>query len=336
MNDISLAELYDDSLSLNDGALRVPGYSMDGWYGRIYRGCGYFDPDKPIKRFTKAELHDLLHKEPTKIKVDGVNLTYMGLIPQIRKSYLSKDVESMQPHVRAFVDRVVTFTTCPDCDGTRLSELARSSKIAGRNIAELCAMQISDLAEWLRGAGGADRRSRCSMRSSHTLDAFVADRARLPVPRPPCWHPVGRRGAAHQDDPPPGLVAHRRHLRVRRADRRTAPPRHRAHERAAAASCATRATPCWWSSTSPRPSRSPTTSSTWARARAAQAARSSTRAPSTACAAPTPPRADTSATGLRSRTLCGPADRVARGAWRQHPQSPATWTWTSPSASSSR
>ena len=150
VNDISLAELYDDSLSLNDGALRVPGYSMDGWYGRIYRGCGYFDPDKPIKRFTKAELHDLLHKEPTKIKVDGVNLTYMGLIPQIRKSYLSKDVESMQPHVRAFVDRVVTFTTCPDCDGTRLSELARSSKIAGRNIAELCAMQISDLAEWLR------------------------------------------------------------------------------------------------------------------------------------------------------------------------------------------
>jgi excinuclease ABC A subunit len=172
VNDISLAELYDDTLSLNDGALRIPGYSMDGWYGRIYRGCGYFDADKPIKRFTKAELHDLLHKEPTKIKVDGVNLTYMGLIPQIRKSYLSKDVESMQPHVRAFVERVVTFTTCPDCDGTRLSELARSSKIAGKDIAELCAMQISDLAEWLRAL---DEPTVAPLLDAlvATLDAFV-------------------------------------------------------------------------------------------------------------------------------------------------------------------
>ena len=104
---------------------------MDGWYGRIFRGCGFFDPDKPIEKFNKRELHDLLYKEPTKIKVDGINLTYAGLIPQIQKSFLSKDVDAMQPHIRAFVERAVTFTTCPDCDGTRLSEEARSSKIDG-------------------------------------------------------------------------------------------------------------------------------------------------------------------------------------------------------------
>src|SRR3954463_13597325 len=123
---------------------------MEGWYGRIYRGCGYFDPDKPIKKFNKRELHDLLYKEPTKIKVDGINLTYAGLIPQIQKSMLSKDVDAMQPHVRAFVERAVTFTTCPDCDGTRLSAAARSSKIKGINIADACAMEIRDLAGWIR------------------------------------------------------------------------------------------------------------------------------------------------------------------------------------------
>ncbi|MDQ6850096.1 MAG: excinuclease ABC subunit UvrA, partial [Actinomycetota bacterium] len=111
VNDIDLTQLYDDSLSLNEGALTIPGYSMDGWYGRIFTGCGFFDPDKPIKRFTKKERDDLLHKEPTKIKVDGINLTYEGLIPRIQKSMLSKDVDSLQPHVRAFVERAVTFTT---------------------------------------------------------------------------------------------------------------------------------------------------------------------------------------------------------------------------------
>ena len=151
VNDIDLSALYDDTRSLNEGALTIPGYSMEGWYGRIYRGCGWFDPDKPIRQYTKRELHDLLYKEATKIKVDGVNLTYLGLIPQIQKSYLSKDVEAMQPHVRAFVERAVTFTTCPECDGTRLSQAARSSKIAGVSIADACAMQISDLAGWVRG-----------------------------------------------------------------------------------------------------------------------------------------------------------------------------------------
>src|SRR5438874_13489375 len=152
VTDFDLSALYDDSLSLNEGALTIPGYSMDGWYGRIYRGCGFFDPDKPIRRYTKKELHDLLHKEPTKIKVDGINLTYEGLIPKIQKSMLSKDVDSLQPHVRAFVERAVTFTTCPECDGTRLSDGARSSRINGINIADACAMQISDLAVWVRGA----------------------------------------------------------------------------------------------------------------------------------------------------------------------------------------
>jgi excinuclease UvrABC ATPase subunit len=150
VSDFDLSALYDDSLSLNAGALTVPGYSMDGWYGRIYRGCGWFDPDKPIRDFTKKELNDLLYKDATKIKVDGVNLTYLGLIPQIQKSMLSKDVEAMQPHIRAFVERAVTFTTCPECDGTRLSKEARSSKIDEKNIADACAMQISDLAEWVR------------------------------------------------------------------------------------------------------------------------------------------------------------------------------------------
>jgi excinuclease UvrABC ATPase subunit len=151
VTDFDLAALYDDSLSLNEGALTIPGYSMDGWYGRIYRGSGFFDPDKPIRKYNKRELHDLLHKEPTKIKVDGINLTYEGLIPKIQKSFLSKDVDAMQPHIRAFVERAVTFSTCPDCDGTRLSKEARSSKIKGKSIADICAMQISDLGDWVRG-----------------------------------------------------------------------------------------------------------------------------------------------------------------------------------------
>jgi excinuclease UvrABC ATPase subunit len=143
--------LYDDTKSLNAGALTIPGYSVDGWFGRIFSGCGFFDPDKPIRQFTKRQLHDLLYKEPTKIKVDGINLTYQGLIPKLQNSMLSKDVDSMQPHIRAFVERVVTFTVCPECNGTRLSETARSSTIEGINIADACAMQISDLADWVRG-----------------------------------------------------------------------------------------------------------------------------------------------------------------------------------------
>src|SRR5919106_3847911 len=122
VSDFDLSALYDESKSLNDGALTIPGYSMDGWYGRIFRGSGFFDPDKPIRKFNKKELHALLYKEPTKIKVDGINLTYEGLIPTIQRSMLSKDVDAMQPHVRAFVERVVTFATCPDCGGTRLAE----------------------------------------------------------------------------------------------------------------------------------------------------------------------------------------------------------------------
>ncbi|WP_040805460.1 ATP-binding cassette domain-containing protein [Nocardia concava] len=151
VNDIDLTQLYDDSKSLREGPFTIPGYSMDGWYGRIFIGSGFFDPDKPIKKYNKRELADLLYKEPTKIKVEGINLTYEGLIPKIRKSMLSKDVDSLQPHVRAFVERAVTFQVCPECHGTRLSELTRSSKIKKINIADACAMQISDLAEWVRG-----------------------------------------------------------------------------------------------------------------------------------------------------------------------------------------
>ncbi|HEX9229403.1 MAG TPA: excinuclease ABC subunit UvrA, partial [Arthrobacter sp.] len=150
VSDFDLTALYDESKSLGEGALTVPGYSMDGWNGRIFSGAG-FDMDKPIAKFTKKEMHDLLYKEPTKIKVEGINLTYEGLIPKIQKSMLSKDVDAMQPHIRAFVERAITFQACPECEGTRLSPEARSAKIHGRNIAELCGMQISDLADWVRG-----------------------------------------------------------------------------------------------------------------------------------------------------------------------------------------
>src|SRR5687767_559747 len=172
VTDFDLSALYDDGKSLNEGALTIPGYTMDGWYGRIFRGCGFFDPDKPIKKYTKKELHDLLYKEPTKIKVHGINLTYEGLIPKIQKSFLSKDVDAQHPHIRAFVERAVTFTTCPECDGTRLSKEARSSKIKGINIADACAMQISDLAGWVRGL---DVPSVAPLQAAleETLDSFV-------------------------------------------------------------------------------------------------------------------------------------------------------------------
>jgi excinuclease ABC A subunit len=150
VSDFDLTALYDDSKSLGGGALTIPGYSMDGWYGRIFSGAG-FNMEKPINKFTKKELHDLLYKEPTKIKVEGINLTYEGIIPKIQKSMLSKDVDALQPHVRAFVERAITFTTCPDCGGTRLSQEALSSKIKGKNIADVCTMQITDLADWVRG-----------------------------------------------------------------------------------------------------------------------------------------------------------------------------------------
>jgi excinuclease UvrABC ATPase subunit len=172
VNDIDLTQLFDDSKSINEGAITIPGYSMEGWYGRIFRGSGFFDPDKPIRKYTKREFNDLVYKEPTKIKIEGINLTYAGLVPSIQKSFLSKDVDAMQPHIRAFVERAVTFQTCPECDGTRLSELARSSKIKRKNIAALCAMQISDLAEWI---GALDEPSVAPLLKSlkHTLDSFV-------------------------------------------------------------------------------------------------------------------------------------------------------------------
>ena len=151
VTDFDLTALYDDAKSLSEGAITIPGYSMEGWFGRIFAGSGFFKMDKPIAKFTKRELHDLLYKEPTKIKVEGINLTYEGLIPKISKSMLSKDPESMQPHIRAFVERAITFSPCPDCDGTRLAPEARSSKIGDLNIADVCAMQISDLAGWVRG-----------------------------------------------------------------------------------------------------------------------------------------------------------------------------------------
>jgi excinuclease ABC A subunit len=172
VTDFDLAALMDESKSLNEGAVTVPGMTMNGWQGRIWRGCGFFDPDKPIAKYTKKQRHDLLYKEATKIKVEGINLTYLGLIPQIQKSMLSKDVDAMQPHVRAFVERVVTFQTCPDCVGTRLNEAARSSTIGGTSIADACALQISDLAAWVHDL---DEPSVAPLLTAlgETLDSFV-------------------------------------------------------------------------------------------------------------------------------------------------------------------
>ncbi len=172
VTDIDLSQLYDDSKSLNEGAIAVPGYTGGGWNSRLYSASGFVDPDKPIRKYTKKERHDFLHHEPVRMKIAGINMTYEGLIPRIQKSMLSKDADAMQPHVRAFVDRAVTFTTCPECGGTRLSEAARSSRINGINIAEVCAKQISDLAEWVRGL---DEPSVAPLLVAlgETLDSFV-------------------------------------------------------------------------------------------------------------------------------------------------------------------
>ncbi|HEY5033000.1 MAG TPA: excinuclease ABC subunit UvrA, partial [Actinomycetes bacterium] len=151
VTELDLAQLFDEEKSIAEGAITVPGYTGGGWNSRLYAESGFFDADKPIRKFTKEELHDFLHHEPVRMKIAGINMTYEGLIPRIQKSMLSKDTEAMQPHIRAFVDRAVTFAACPECGGTRLSEGARSSKINSINIADACAMQISDLAEWVRG-----------------------------------------------------------------------------------------------------------------------------------------------------------------------------------------
>jgi excinuclease UvrABC ATPase subunit len=172
VSDIDLTQLYDESKSLAEGAITVPGYKAGGWSVRYFTESGFLDPDKPINKYTKNELHDFLYKEPVKVKINNINLTYEGLIPQIQKSFLSKDVDALQPHIRAFVERAVTFTACPECGGTRLNEAARSSKIKGINIAEVCAMQISDLAEWVRGL---DEPSVAPLLKTlgETLDSFV-------------------------------------------------------------------------------------------------------------------------------------------------------------------
>ncbi|MEU7381863.1 excinuclease ABC subunit UvrA [Streptomyces sp. NPDC042207] len=172
VSDVDLTQLYDDSKSLTEGALTIPGYKPGGWNYRLYSESGFIDADKPIKKYTEQELHDFLHREPTRMKIAGINMTYEGLIPRIQKSMLSKDREAMQPHIREFVDRAITFTDCPECGGTRLSEAARSSRIGGTSIADACAMQISDLAEWVRRL---DEPSMAPLLATlqQTLDSFV-------------------------------------------------------------------------------------------------------------------------------------------------------------------
>ncbi len=172
VTDIDLTQIYDASKSLRDGAIAIPGYVADGWLVNFIIGAGFFDPDKPIRDYSKKELHDLLYREPVKVKIDNANLTYEGLIPKLQKGMLAKDREAMQPHIRAFVERAVTYATCPECAGTRLNEAARSSRIGDITIAEACAMQISDLAAWVRGL---DDPSVAPLLAAlgQTLDSFV-------------------------------------------------------------------------------------------------------------------------------------------------------------------
>ncbi len=172
VSDIDLTQLFDDSKSLAEGAITIPGYKAGGWNYRLYSASGFFDPDKPIRKFTKKEMHDFLHHEPVRMKIAGINMTYEGLIPRLQKSMLAKDTDAMQPHIRTFVERAVAFTVCPECGGTRLTEAARSSRIKGINIAEACAMEISDLAEWV---DGLDEPSVAPLLASlrQTLGSFV-------------------------------------------------------------------------------------------------------------------------------------------------------------------
>ena len=172
VSDVDLTQLFDDSQSLAEGAITIPGYKAGGWNYRLYSASGFFDPDKPIRKYTKTERHDLLYREPIRMKIAGINMTYEGLVPRVQKSMFAKDQEALQPHIRAFVERAVTFTACPECGGTRLSEAARSSTIDATNIAEACAMEISDLAEWVRGL---DEPSVGPLLASlqQTLDSFV-------------------------------------------------------------------------------------------------------------------------------------------------------------------
>ncbi|WP_107073947.1 ATP-binding cassette domain-containing protein [Streptomyces xiamenensis] len=172
VSDIDLTQLYDADKSLNEGALTIPGFTAGGWNHRLYASSGFYDPDRPIRAFTTTELHDFLHREPTRMKIEGINMTYEGLVPRVRKSMLAKDPEAMQPHIREFVERAVTFTACPECHGTRLSEAARSSTIGGVSIADACALQISDLAQWV---GGLTEPSVAPLLTAlrHTLDSFV-------------------------------------------------------------------------------------------------------------------------------------------------------------------
>jgi len=172
VTDIDVSQLYDPDKSLNEGAILVPGYKAGGWSVKIFAESGFLDPDKPIRDYSEQELHDFLYREATKVDMGGVNMTFEGLVPKIRSSFLSKDREAMQPHIRDFVDRAVTYVPCPDCDGTRLNEAARSSKIAGKSIADVCAMQITDVAEWVRSI---DEPSVAPLlaKLQHTLDSFV-------------------------------------------------------------------------------------------------------------------------------------------------------------------
>jgi excinuclease UvrABC ATPase subunit len=173
VSDVDLSQLFDDSKSIAEGAITIPGYKVDSWWTvGIYTASGFLDPNKPIREYTEQERHDFLYREPTKVKVSGVNLTYEGLIPKIQKSMLSKDIDSLQPHIRAFVERAATFTACPECGGTRLAEAARSSKIRGISIADACAMQISDLAEWVGGLGEPSVAPLLE-KLRHSLDSFV-------------------------------------------------------------------------------------------------------------------------------------------------------------------
>ena len=234
VTDLDLAQLFDESKSLSEGAITVPGYTGGGWNSRLYASRASSTRTSRSGTTRKKELHDFLYHEPVRMKIAGINMTYEGLIPRIQKSMLSKDKEAMQPHIRAFVDRAVTFTACPECGGTRLNEGARSSKIDGMQHRRR--LRHADQRPGRLGARPRRAVGRAAARSAAADARLVrGDRPGLPLARPTDGDAVRRRGTAHQADPPPRLVAHRRDLRVRRADGRAAPARHPADERPAAA-----------------------------------------------------------------------------------------------------
>jgi energy-coupling factor transporter ATP-binding protein EcfA2 len=316
VSDIDLDQLFDRTKSLAEGAITIPGYNVDGWMVRGFTESGFVPADVPIQDFTEQQTHDFLYKEPVKVAMSGFNMTYEGLVPKVRKSILSKDKDSVQPHIRAFIDRAVAFQTCPECDGTPAER--RGPLVAHRGQEHRGLLPHADQ----RPRRLRPRDHRPAGRAAHRAAAADPrlprrDRSRVPEPRSHLRFALRRGGAARQDGAPPGLAAHGCQLHLRRAHDRAAPARHPADERAPAPTPGQGKHRPGSSSTSPRRSSSPTTSSISAHVRASTGAPSSTRVRWRACARATASPVVTSATGHPSRMRCASTRARSRSAARR-------------------